>query len=182
VSLRLRALELYIPGWMARSALRRLFEETASAFGCEPPNVRGLDRRMLLERYVAFSAGCAERALAGDGDLDAVSRRMWRAAFAMGASLRRQLRVRSRGDEIRAARIAYRMIGIDLRSDARGHVAVVRCSFAGRYSPAVCRVMSSLDAGLIAGLTGGGILTFSERITERSAHCLAQISWEGARS
>lgn len=182
MSLRLRALELHIPGWVARPALRRLFEETASAFGCEPVDVRGLGRRELLERYATFSAGCAERALALDGDLDAVSRRMWRNASAMGASLRRGLGVRSRSDEVRAARIAYRIIGIDLRADERGRVVVERCTFAERYSPAVCRVMSSLDAGLIAGLTRGGALAFSERITEGRPRCLARISWDGARS
>jgi hypothetical protein len=182
MNLRLRALELHLPGWVARPALRRLFEETASAFGCEPVEVRGLGRRDLLERYVAFSAACAELTLARDGDLDAVSRRMWRNASAMGASFRRRLGVRSRSDEVRAARIAYRIIGIDLRADERGRVVVDRCAFAERYSPAVCRVMSSLDAGLIAGLTGGGALAFSERITEGSPRCLARISWEGARS
>ena len=132
MSLRLRALELYIPGWVARSALRRLFEETASAFGCEPPDVRGLDRRMLLERYVAFSAGCAERALAGDGDLDAVFRRMWRAAFAMGASLRGHLGVRSP---------AGRSSRPDRLPDDRDRPAVgrMRASWLGARSPSGTR-------------------------------------------
>jgi hypothetical protein len=182
VSLRLRALEIHLPGWVARSALRRLFAETASAFACEPEDVRGLGRRELLERYVAFSATCAERALAGDPDLDEVSRRMWRNASAMGASLRRRLGVRSRADEVRAARLAYRMIGIDLRADELGRVEVDRCAFARRYSPAVCRVMSSLDAGLIAGLTRGGVLEFSERISEGRPRCVARISRNGATS
>ena len=180
MSLRLRALELHLPGWITRSALRRLFEETAFAFGCEPEDVRGLGRRELLERYAAFSAACAERALAGGGDLDDVSRRMFRNASAMGASLRRRLGVRSRSDEVRAARLAYRMIGVDLRADERGRVVVNRCAFAERYSPALCRVMSALDAGLISGLTRGGALAFSERITEGRPRCLARISWEGA--
>ena len=182
MSLRLRAFELHLPGWAARSALRRLFGETASAFGCEPEDVRGLGRRELLERYVAFSAAGAEQVLAQGGDLDAVSRRMWRNAYAMGVTLRRRLGVRSRSDEVRAARVAYRMIGIDLRADERGRVVVDRCAFAERYSPAVCRVMSSLDAGLIAGLTRGGTLAFSERITEGRPRCLALISWQGAGS
>ena len=81
---------------------------------------------------------------------------------------------------MRAARIAYRMIGIDLRADEHGAVVVDRCSFAAWYSPRVCHLMSSLDAGLIAGLTQGGRLTFSERITEGRPRCLAGISWEGA--
>lgn len=180
MSLRLRALELYLPEWVTRSALRRLFADTASAFGCEVPDVSRLDHRELLERYVAFSAACAERSPGRDAEL--VSGRMWASTYAMGASLRRRLGVGSRSEEVRAARLAYRMIGIDLRADERGRVVIERCAFAQRYSPAVCRVMSSLDAGLVAGLTGGGALAFSERITEGRPRCLAQISWEGARS
>ena len=182
MSLRLRALELHLPGWIARRELRRLFNETASAFGCEPPDVRGLARRALLDGYVAFSAARVERALAGDADLEVVSRRMWERAYVMGASLRRRLGVRSRSEEVRAARLAYRMIGIDLRADARGRVLVERCAFAERYSPNVCRVMFALDAGLVAGLTRGGTLAFSERITEGRPRCLARICWEGTRS
>jgi hypothetical protein len=56
---------------------------------------------------------------------------------------------------------------------------VDRCAFAERYSPPVCALMSSLDAGLIAGLTRGGRLLFSERITEGNVRCLARISWQG---
>ena len=71
------------------------------------------------------------------------------------------------------------MLAIDLRTDQQGNVVVDRCAFASWYSPGVCRLMSSLDAGLIAGLTHGGRLTFSERITEGRPRCLAAISWQG---
>ncbi|HEX5902574.1 MAG TPA: hypothetical protein VF028_05615 [Actinomycetota bacterium] len=180
MSLRLRALELHVPRWVARSAIRRLFEATGSAFGSDPICTDGSDHIALLERYAAFSATSAERALADRTDLDDLSRRMWNNAYALGESLRRRLGVRSREDALRAARIAYRMIGIDVRADPRGDMVVDRCSFAERYSPQVCRVMSSLDAGMVAGLTGGGRLTFSERITEGRPRCLARIAWEGA--
>lgn len=180
MSLRLRALELHVPDVVARSALRRLFEATAAAFGREPEDVSGLDRRALLERYASFTRKCAERALVGHTDHDTVSRRMWAHAYALGASLRRRLGVRTRADALRAARIAYRMIDIDLRADEHGDVTVGRCAFAERYSPEVCRLMSALDAGLIAGLTDGGRLVFSERITEGRPRCLARISWQEA--
>jgi hypothetical protein len=71
------------------------------------------------------------------------------------------------------------MIGIDLRAHPSGHVVVSRCAFASSYSPQVCRLMSSLDAGLVAGLTRGGRLTFSERLTEGRPRCIARIRWEG---
>ena len=180
MSLRLRLLELCIPERVARSAIRRLLEATASAFGCEPVEVNGLDRRMMLERYAAFTASNADRAVARRDDLDDLAHRMWSNAYAMGESLRHRLGVRTREDAVRAARIAYRMIDIDLRADRYGDVVVERCFFAERYSPAVCRLMSSLDAGVVAGLTGGGRLTFSERITEGRPRCIARIAWEGA--
>ncbi|HJS27065.1 MAG TPA: hypothetical protein VJ913_08075 [Actinomycetota bacterium] len=178
MSLRLRALELHVPDIVARSALRRLVDATAAAFGRDPEDVHGLDRHALLERYVSFTTRCAERTLADDVDLEAVSRRMWAHAYALGVSLRRRLGIRTRAEALRAGRVAYRMIGIDLRADRHGRVTVDRCTFAGWYSPQVCRLMSSLDAGLIAGLTDGGNLTFSERITEGRPGCLGQISWQ----
>jgi hypothetical protein len=180
MSLRLRALELHIPRWVARSALRQLFEATASAFGCDPVDVHGLTHGELLERYAVFTTRCAERALADGSDADAVARRMWSNAYALGESLRRRLGVRTRIEALRAARVAYRMIAIDLRVDQQCDVVVDRCAFAAWYAPRVCRLMSSLDAGLIAGLTHGGRLTFSERITEGRPRCLAGISWQGA--
>lgn len=182
MSVRLRALELYLPGWIVRSAIRELFAATASAFGRDPVDTRGWGRRALLERYASSTTRWAEETLARTGDHDAVSLRMWQKAHALGRSLRRRLGVRSRADAVRAARIAYRMIGIDLRADVRGGVVVERCAFAARYSPRVCRLVSALDAGLIAGLTGGGRLGFSERITEGRPRCLARISWQGAAS
>jgi hypothetical protein len=179
MSLRLRALELHIPGWVARSALRQLFDATASAFGCDPPDLRGLTHGELIQRYAAFTTGCAERALADRSEADAAARRMLSNACALGESLRRRLGVRTRAEALRAARVAYRMLAIDLRADEWGSVVVDRCAFAAWYSPGVCRLMSSLDAGLLAGLTQGGRLRFSERITEGRPRCLAAISWQG---
>jgi hypothetical protein len=182
VSLRLRVLELHVPGWLARSAVRRLFDATAGAFGRGPVVVRGMGRSALLESYASFTAAAAEDALAEASDPDALSRRMWRNAYGLGESLRRRLGVRTLEEALRAARIAYRMIGIELRADPRGGVVVERCAFASWYSPQVCHLLSSLDAGLIAGLTEGGRLTFSERITEGRPRCLARISWGAAAS
>ena len=180
MSLRLRALELHVPEFVARSALRRLFEATAAAFGRDPEDVDGVDHRTLLVRYASFTARCAEQALADQMDLDVVSRRMWAHAYALGESFRQRLGVRTRADALLAARVAYRMIGIDLRADEHGDVTVDRCAFAARYSLQACRLMSALDAGLIAGLTDGGRLAFSERITEGRPRCLARISWQEA--
>jgi hypothetical protein len=75
-----------------------------------------------------------------------------------------------------AARAVYRVLDIDLRGSPAGEVVVARCSFARIYSPEVCALMSSLDSGLFAGLTGGRRLTFSLRLTEGAPACAATLT------
>ena len=47
------------------------------------------------------------------------------------------------------------MIGIDLRCATYAGVVVARCAFAERYSPAVCRVMSSRTPAWSRASPGG---------------------------
>ena len=56
---------------------------------------------------------------------------------------------------------------------AYGEVVVTDCYFSRYYTPEQCAVMSSVDSGIIAGLCGGGTLTFTERITEGCSRCRA---------
>jgi hypothetical protein len=70
------------------------------------------------------------------------------------------------------------MLAIDLSLDAGGGVTVRRCSLADRYTPEVCRFMSAMDEGLVAGLCGGR-LAFSERLTEGSGRCRGRIDRDG---
>ena len=44
------------------------------------------------------------------------------------------------------------------------------------YTPEECALMSNVDSGMIAGILGGGSLTFSERITEGCGGCRARLS------
>lgn len=57
-----------------------------------------------------------------------------------------------------------------------GEIVVTDCYFSRYYTPAQCVVMSSVDSGIIAGLCGGGTLTFTERITEGCGRCRACFS------
>ena len=75
-----------------------------------------------------------------------------------------------------AARLIYRGLGLDFRGSADGTVVVRRCAFAGVYSPRVCALVSVLDRGLLAGLTGGGVLEFRQRITEGVDCCRACLT------
>ena len=59
---------------------------------------------------------------------------------------------------------------------AYGEIVVTDCYFSRFYTPEQCAVMSSVDSGIIAGLCGGGTLTFTERITEGCRQCRACFS------
>jgi hypothetical protein len=127
----------------------------------------------LLSAYAAFSTARSVFAARRRGDVDAARRALWTSAHRAGTRLRSALGIRTTADAMAAAHAIYRLIGIDLWGSSAGNVSVARCSFAPTYSAEVCSVMSSLDAGLFAGLTGGGRLTFTRRITEGAPACTA---------
>jgi hypothetical protein len=54
-------------------------------------------------------------------------------------------------------------------------MTVSSCYFSSVYSPETCGVLSALDDGIFTGLSGGGRLRFSRRITDGSACCRADI-------
>jgi len=176
VTLRLRAFEAIPPALLRPFVVRRLLRHSADAFGAGPPSSRRpRSGNELLRVYATFSDARAELLLAGCGDLDSVQRDLWRIADQMGRGLRRWLGVKTLGDAMVAARSVYRALDIDLRGSPTGEVVVARCSFAAVYGPDVCAVMSALDAGLFAGLTGGRTLHFTQRITEGAPACLASL-------
>jgi hypothetical protein len=96
-------------------------------------------------------------------------------ARGLGGRLRDRLKVRSRADVMKAGRLIYRLLGIELRGTAAGDIVIDRCSFGRTYGPETCALMSALDEGLFAGLSGGGSLEFSARITEGRPACRARF-------
>jgi hypothetical protein len=76
---------------------------------------------------------------------------------------------------MRAGRVLYRAIGIEFRGSDQGLIEIGECFFSKYYSPATCSLISSLDAGIMAGLSDGKELSFSQRITEGFNSCKAQM-------
>jgi hypothetical protein len=184
MSLALRLLDGHVPAVARRAALRRLFAITAVGFGRPVPPLGGLDADGLLRRYAQFTRDQAEAALRDGRDLPALHDRLERGARALGARLRAGLRLRTTEDAMAAARMAYGLLDIDLRGSSHGEITVRRCSFSDVYSVEVCRLVGALDSGLLAGLSGGDRLEFTQRITEGAPCCLARLgplpAWEPA--
>jgi hypothetical protein len=175
MSVALRLLDGHVPAIARRAALRALFATTAAGFGCPIPPLDGLDPDGLLRRFALFTRDQAEAALRDGRDLPALQDRLERGARTRGARLRTGLRLRTTEDAMAAARIAYGLLDIDLRGTGDGEITVRRCPFSEVYSAEVCRLISALDAGLLAGLSGGDRLEFTQRITEGAPACLARL-------
>lgn len=84
-------------------------------------------------------------------------------------------------------RSLYRAIGIDFAGELRGElpgglpreVVIGRCFFSRFYSEGVCRLISALDSGVAAGISGGGQLEFYQRLSEGHECCWAQFRFKG---
>jgi hypothetical protein len=175
VNIRLLLLRLHVPGAIRRSVLRDLIAATARAFERDSPETSALTEPELMARAMDLSRTWANDAIRSGADLTGLERRMVSEASELGRSARSRLHLTSEADGLAAARIIYRAIGIDFRPRRTGDVMVPRCAFARVYGPGECRLMSSMDSGLIAGLTGAGGLRFTERITDGAAACRAFV-------
>lgn len=161
-----------MPRSVRKRVLDMLFERTADAFGLPLPPLRELSAEQTLQAFAEFTA----QAVSAEANSRLVSERLFEVTFGPGRWLRRVFGVSSTQDVMDAAQLLYRALGIDFEGDARGEITIGRCFFSRVYRPAACRVMSALDAGLLAGLSGGKQLVFAQRITDGYPCCRAVLT------
>lgn len=86
-------------------------------------------------------------------------------------------------DLVRAARILYRILGIEFRVEwvgqTRAKLIVERCALAREYSELTCSVLSATDEGVIRGLNPRACMRFEEKMTGGCARCIAAIEFNG---
>jgi len=178
MNIRLTLAKVYLPASLKRNKLAELFRRTGWAFQTETPPLKGLTWRAMLQEYALFTKEQADKALRKSQDADLARARMFQTACELGHQTGKSLRISKRDEFMAAARILYRILDIDFRGDAGGDITIRKCSFSRYYSPEVCRLVSALDEGVLAGLAGGGRLVFSQRLTEGQDCCRADFSFE----
>jgi hypothetical protein len=166
---------VYLPAPYAKRRLGQLVAVTAAAFQCPAPDIRGLSYDKSLTAFAVFSRDRAESCLRLPGAAATARDRLFSAAQAMGQDLRREFRVATERDVVSALRICYQALGIKFEGAGYGEVVIPRCLFSSYYSGPVCRVMQALDQGIASGLSRGGRLTFTGRITEGNPCCRANL-------
>jgi hypothetical protein len=156
--------------------LAELFEATADAFECPAPALDHLSYDECLRTYALFTREQAEKALQAGRDLPAIKTKLYQNAYPLGRKLREWFSVDTMEEVMELGQILYRAIGVEMQGDAQGDVIVKRCFFSQFYSAPVCDLISALDDGIFSGLSGGGRLAFSERLTEGRECCRAKLA------
>ena len=175
MNLLLRILPHSLPAFVRKHILAELLEATAEAFGCAAPAHDHLSYDQCLRSYALFTREGAARALQAGGDITAVKARLYQNAYPLGARLRKWFAVDTVKEVMELGQVLYRAIGVDIQGDAQGNVTVSRCYFSRFYSGPVCDLISALDDGVFSGLSGGGRLVFSQRLTEGGGCCRAAL-------
>lgn len=168
-------LRVHIPMALKKKKIKVLFEMTGNAFQCDTPVLNGLSYEGLLREYAMFAKIQSEMAIAGSGDIRQIKESLFQNALVEGARLKRKLRLKGMKDIIEASRLFYKILGINFRGNENGEIYIGRCYFSEYFTPEVCRIISSLDEGIAAGLSDGKKIYFNYRITEGRNCCYAVI-------
>jgi hypothetical protein len=178
MNLLIKLLPQNLPAFIRGEILEALFEATADAFECPLPAIEHLSYEECLQTYALFTCEQAEKAIQAGRDLSAIKTRLYQNAHPLGEKLRKWFAVDTMGEVLELGQILYRAIGVDVQWDAQGKVIVKSCFFSRYYSGPVCDLISALDDGVFAGLSGGGRLAFSMRITEGMEFCSAKLQFQ----
>jgi hypothetical protein len=183
MKLLLRMLPHNLPAFIRKAILAELFSATADAFAFPAPAYEHLSYDACLRAYAHFTSELAEQALGAGNDVPAIKTRLYYSAYPLGGRLRKWFAVDTMAEVMALGQILYRAIGVEMQGDAQGRVTVTRCYFSQFYSGPICDLISALDDGVFAGLSGGGSLTFSQRLTHGQACCTAglRLSQDGKR-
>jgi len=167
----IKIIQIYMPEFIKKKKLNELFRLTADAFQVEMPALRGLSFRERLSLYAFFSGEQAERCLQGGYPIEEVKSRLYQNSYVFGKNLRKSLHIITWEDSVAALRTIYKLIGVDFRYAGQGEFIIKQCYYSNYYTAEVCTLISSMDEGLAAGLSAGGTLYFTQRITDGSSCC-----------
>jgi len=164
-----------LPSFIKKRELNKLFQLTALAFGNEIPSLNGLSYDEILAKYAQFTKTSVDQCIARGDNIREIQDRLFHQACEYGKMWREKFDISDMNDVMKAGKILYRAIGIEFMGTESGAIRIGSCFFSQFYSPSTCQAVGSLDAGIMAGLSGGSILSFSRRITEGFSFCKAQL-------
>lgn len=169
-----KIMQFCVPEFVKRKKLKELFCLTADAFRSELPELRRLSYSKCLSKYALYTKEQAESYLLSGHPIEEVKSRLYQNSYIFGLNLRKSLNIATWEEAVTALKVIYKLIGIDFQYERQDEIIIKQCFFSKYYSGGVCYLISSLDEGLAAGLSGGR-LCFNLRITEGSSCCKGSL-------
>ncbi len=195
MGLRLLILERWMPNYIMRRELTNVSQQTIQALKAllaiyapqesaettnlqTPTSIQG-ERARMAQTHVKMVE--ALKAAVGTEKAVALGRE---ALFAVGVSFGKQTRRKlGVGDDskdlIRAAKILYRILGIEFHmeelDDTNAEAIIDHCALAEQYSKLACEVLSATDEGVIKGLQPKADMHFKKYMTSGCSTCTANI-------
>jgi len=179
MSIQLAILKSCTPEFVKIRMLKELFQITARAFDCPVPPLQGCSHAEILKRYALFTRVAAEKSMKTGCDLRETRIRLFDQACGLGRKFRKWLHIKSAQEAMELGGYLYAMLGIDFNGGSGGTIRINSCYFSTYYTDRICELISALDEGLLAGLSGGGRLSFYQRITAGQNCCLARFEAGG---
>ncbi len=198
MGLRLLILNLWTPKYIIRNELENISDKTTAALTAlisqyvekisDTPNEKG-ETKTIEEQRVTMAqtqARLVEILAAAVGHEEAVKLGR-QALFLVGQSLGKQARSslgvsESSRDLTRAAKILYRVLGIEFHLEWQGKsnatLIIDRCALAKGYSKLTCEVLCATDEGVINGLQPKVTMKFKEYMTSGCENCRASINFD----
>lgn len=167
----LKIIQFCIPEFIKKKKLNELFRLTADAFQSDLPELQGFSFTECLSKYAIFTKGQAESYLQSGRSPEEVKHRLYQNSYIFGKNLRKSFHIVTWKESVMALKVIYKFIGIDFHYNMQNEFIIKQCFFTKYYSREVCKLISSLDSGLAAGLSGGGKLSFNQSITEGNNCC-----------
>lgn len=140
------------------------------------------ERRKVMAKAHNLRVHALVRELGLKNALEVGRAEMFKAGYIMGSDAQKRLGIgKSVKEAIIAARILYKVLGINFTLEENGEETVLKvktCALATQYSPETCMIMSAVDEGVLKGLNEKMGMIFVERITEGAEECTACIKIE----
>lgn len=181
MSLILNLLSFYTPERVKKKEIYQLFKVTVDAFNLKMPkfDLKKISRGKFLKEYALFTKEKTTKFIKTHGidseELIELKNRLYESSYEMGKEIKKNLKIKNSGEILKVMKLIYKIIKIDFKKGKNGVVIINNCFFSSYYDQDICGVISSLDKGLAAGISGGGKLEFFQRITDGKDCCSAHF-------
>jgi hypothetical protein len=196
MNIKLKLLSIWTPKFLLKRELEktshltneyldRLLKKNGIVLPPEKPfkgNIEQTRAHMALKHNMRVQ--CLIKELGNEKAVELGKEQMFKAGLELGTEARNQLKVETLEDTIAAAKILYKVLGIEFNIEHIQNTIILyvdTCALAEHYNPETCVIMSYADKGVLKGLNQDMDMEFVERITTGAQKCKACINYSGQK-